>query len=393
MTGAAERMDSRLKARIGIIGAGYWAVNFYLPFLQAHEKASCIGVVRPGERALQALRTEFGLEVASESVEELLMAHCDGVIVSSPHFLHADHAIQALRSGAHVLVEKPLALSTKEAVAIQAAVEQTGMSLTVAHGFNYLPMSTWALDVVQSGRLGEPSFLTGYMASALEATFAGDSSYGRAEIDGVTFETESTTWADPQRGGGYLYGQLCHLLGLSLAFVDRLPAEVFARTRRLSNDVDIDVSASVSFDGGGVGSFTGSGRLPWGVRYPLDLRVVAEKGILSLDFDRERAEVHIGPSAMPLQYESAGEQAFAGRPADLVFDARPGDGLYTCAGPVEFLIGRCLGDDPVNRAPIELGVRTTAILEAAAESGRSGGPVRVSLGRTQVTDQDHDSVV
>jgi predicted dehydrogenase len=369
-----------MKARIGIIGAGYWAVNFYLPFLRAHPQASCIGVVRPGKRALEALRTEFDLEIATDNIDDLLAAGCDGIIVSSPHFLHAQHAILALQHRAHVVVEKPMALSTEDALAIQATVKDTGMSLTVAHGFNYLPMSTWAIDVVRSGRIGKPSFVTGHMASALEAVFAGASSYGRAEIEGVTFEAESTTWADPKRGGGYLHGQLCHLLGLSLAFVDCPPAEVSARTRRLGNDVDIDASVLVMFEDGGLGAFTGSGRLPWGVRYPLELRLVAEHGVVNLDFERERADAYLGPSAMPRDYDAAGEEAFAGRPADLSFDARPGDGLYTCAGPVEFLIETCLGLEPINRAPVELGIRTTIILEAAENSARTGRSIEVPLG-------------
>src|SRR5579863_10138117 len=138
--------DSR--ARIGIVGAGFWAVDFYLPFLEAHPHATCVGVVRPGEAQLAALRTRFHLEVATESVERLLDAGCDGIVVASPHALHAEHAIEALRRGCHVLVEKPMALTTEQARAIESAVAETGMSLSVAHGFNYLEMSAWAIDLV-----------------------------------------------------------------------------------------------------------------------------------------------------------------------------------------------------------------------------------------------------
>jgi predicted dehydrogenase len=364
-----------MKARIGIVGAGFWAVDFYLPFLERHPKATCVGVVRPGETALKALRKRFGLEVATESFDRLLDAGCDGIVVASPHSLHSEHAIHALRRGKHVLVEKPMAVTMEQARAMQSAVRETGMSLTVAHGFNYLRMSTWAIDLVRAGSIGRPLFVTGHMASALAPVLAGESGYGRVEIEGVTFEAESGTWAEAGKGGGYLFGQLSHLLGLALAFVESQPGEVFARARRLPNGVDIDVSVSVSFDDATIGSFTGTGRMPWGMRYPLDLRVVAEEGVLNLDFDRERADAFIGPSGMPADFEWGDEKAFVGRAPDFAFPARAGDGLYTCAGPVEFLIERCLGNDPRNRAPVELGVRVSAILEAAARSALSAQPV------------------
>jgi predicted dehydrogenase len=236
------------------------------------------------------------------------------------------------------------------------------MSLTVAHGFNYLEMSAWRS--------------TWWLTSVL----SGESGYGRVEIEGVSFEAEAATWANARRGGGYLYGQMSHLLGLALAFVDAPPREVFARTRQLPNGVDIDVSVSVGFADETVGSFTGSGGMPWGVRYPLDIRVIGEQSILNLDLDRERADAFIGPSSIPADFEWGGEKAFKGRPPDFAYPARAGDGLYTCAGPAEFLIARCRGEDLPNRAPIGLGVRATAILQAAAASAQSGRPVSADAG-------------
>ena len=362
------------------MGGGFWAAYFYLPFLAKHPEAQCIGVVRPGGAALAALQRLYELDIASEDIDELLAADCDGVIVASPHSLHAEHAIRALHVGSHVLVEKPMALSARDADAIATAVAATGRSLTIAHGFNYMEMSTWAIDLVRSGALGRPISLIGFMASALEAVLAGEAGYGRLDIDGVVFEAEPATWADRAKGGGYLYGQMSHLVGLALAFVEASPANVFARTRLLPNGVDIDTALSVEFADGTLGSFTGSGQLPWGVRYPLDLRIVAERGILNLDFDRERADAFVGPSAMPGDFTWAGEEAFAGRPPDFSYSAQSGDGLYTCAGPVEYLINRCLGRDAINRAPVSLGRRAVEILETASASSTLGRTV--SVGRT-----------
>ena len=54
------------------------------------------------------------------------------------------------------------------------------------------------------------------------------------------------------------------------------------------------------------------------------------------------------------------------------------EGIYTCDGPAQFLVDTCLGRDPVNRAPVDLGVRTVAVMEAAWQSAHSGRLVRVA---------------
>ena len=369
--------DSRDDApvRIGIIGAGFWAVQFYLPFLEEHPSARCVGVVRPGREELRALQDRFELDIASENIADLLSAECDAIIVASPPTLHCEHAIQALRAGAHVLVEKPMGITLTEARELERVVLDTGRGLSVAHGFNYMPMSAWAIDFVQAGRLGRPLSACGYMASALVGLFSGESGYGMINVGGVNFRAERGTWADPAARGGYLYGQLSHLVGLALAFISARPRDVFARAQRLATGVDIDVSVSVQFEDDAIASFIGNGRLPWGVRYPMELRIVGEEGTLSLDFERERADVFLGKSTPPQNYEWKNEVAFSGREPDAALSVEPGDGIYTCAGPVEYLVDCCRGRSPANRAPVELGARAVAILDAANRSLELGEPV------------------
>ena len=87
------------RARIGVIGAGFWASYQYLPFFRDHPDVDLIGAVRKDDQGLDAFRTEFGLEVATSSVAELLAAGVDGVVVSSPHGLHREHAVSSARGG------------------------------------------------------------------------------------------------------------------------------------------------------------------------------------------------------------------------------------------------------------------------------------------------------
>ena len=365
------------QARIGIIGAGYWATSFYLPFLKQHPEAHSVGVVRRDKAGLPELQRAFDLEVATTDVSELLAHGCEGVIVSSPHVLHRVHAEQALSAGAHVLVEKPMTVKLADAQALAAVAQAGGRCLTVAHGWNYSRLATWAVDLVGRGTIGPIRSLTGFMASSLVDLFSGRGGYGRLTIEGFEFEAESATWARAGAGGGYLYGQLSHQLGLALALLRSQPREVYARTVRLENEVDIDVTVSVAFESGAIASFSGTGRLPWGTRYPMEIRLIGEEGVITLDFERDQADAYLVHESDEQEFSlSEGEQAFTGRPPDERLDVRPGEGLYTCDGPAQFLIGRCLGRDVPDRAPAELGVRSVAIMDAAEQSARLGEPVR-----------------
>jgi predicted dehydrogenase len=327
-----------------------------------------VGAVRKDDVGLDSFRREFGLEVATSSVEELLAAGLDGVVVSSPHNLHREHAVAALEAGAHVLVEKPMTLTLADAEALAAAARAAGRTVAVAHGWNWSRLTDWAKEVLVDGRLGRVTSVTGYMSSCLTDLFTGRSGVGVLDVGGFPVDVEAATWADADAGGGYLYGQLSHLLALGLWLVPNEPEDVFARAHLLENGVDLDVHVSVGLEGGVIGSFSGQGHEPWGRRHACDLRIAGEDGVLMLDFDRVQAQ---------LLLEGDKERA-----EWLTFEPEPpaaeADSDYTCDGPAQFLVDTCLGRATVNRAPLDVGIRTVAVMEAAWRSAQSGQVVRTA---------------
>jgi len=78
----------------------------------------------------------------------------DLVDLCVPNDAHGRMAIEALRAGKHVLVEKPIALSTAEADAMVAAARAAGRLLLVAHVLPFFPEFAFALEAVRSGRYG-----------------------------------------------------------------------------------------------------------------------------------------------------------------------------------------------------------------------------------------------
>jgi predicted dehydrogenase len=296
--------------------------------------------------------------------------------------MHREHAIRALEAGCHVLIEKPMTVTLADAQAVQAAAVKADRTLTVAHGYNYMPMSTWAIDLVGSGEVGRPRHLTALMGSSLVGLFSGLDGYGDVEVGGYTFAASPDTWAVADQGGGYLYGQTSHQLGIALALLPATPTSVFARMLRLDNGCDIDVSLSVEFSDGSLATISGNGRVPWGVRTPMSVFLETDGAVLSIDYTNEFARAWADDDReheLPDPDSVDRGYALRGFPPTHEFPVAPGEGLYSCEGPARMLIDRCLERPAPDRAPGELGVRAVAIMEAAFDSARQGAVVPTGL--------------
>ena len=101
--------------RLGFIGAGNWATANHMPVLSAREDVEMAAVCRLGRAELNLVQERFGFSFATEDYQELLSRSLDGVVISTPHGLHYEHARAALGCGLHVMVEKPMGLRAAEA--------------------------------------------------------------------------------------------------------------------------------------------------------------------------------------------------------------------------------------------------------------------------------------
>jgi predicted dehydrogenase len=95
-----------------------------------------------------------GLALHDDYAKMLADPQIDLVDLCVPNDLHGRMAIQALRAGKPVLVEKPIALTLEEADAMVAAAGEAGRPLMVAQVLPFIPEFAFALEAVQSGRYG-----------------------------------------------------------------------------------------------------------------------------------------------------------------------------------------------------------------------------------------------
>jgi predicted dehydrogenase len=340
------------KARIGIIGAGWWAVVNHLPLLKANPDCEIVAVSRPGRAELNAVQRKFDVPHAFEDWREMLEAvTLDGVIVASPHVLHYEHAIAALDKGCHVLVEKPLTTNAADSRDLVARSIAVNREIVVAYGWNFKPWADAAHGLVASGAIGRIEHVALHMASALADLFAGEP---MLETEGQMFRPPPSTWADPARAGGYGWGQLVHALGLLFRITDLAPVSVFALVGKSAAGVDYYDAAVVRFLSGATGALSGSATVPKHRGFQLDIRLFGSEGMLLLDIERERLEVRRRDGI------------------DTIVAIAPGDGAYACERPLTTLVDLCLGRAVTNPATGLIGMRAVETLDALYRSAASG---------------------
>ena len=342
--------------RVGVIGAGSWAVASHLPNLAADPDVRFVAVARKGRDQLERIRSRFGFEHASVDYRDVLAAGVDVCVVSSPAAFHHEHVCAALAAGAHVMCEKPFTIAPDQAWDLVARAAAADRQLIVAFGSNYLPMVTRAralLDEISIGTLEQISIV---MSSTTRELLTNTGSYPNADPDAVP---ENATWTDPAvSGGGYGQAQLTHALGLGLWLTGARVNSAFAYLGS-PLDAPVELHDAIAFrcDGGAVGVLSGgSSHLGAnGNKHALEVRAIGSKGQLQLDLEREIVSVFSD-----------------GREHRL--DVGSGDGLIHCKGPIDALLSAARGDLSANESPGELGARTVEALDLAYRSARSGRP-------------------
>jgi predicted dehydrogenase len=338
------------KARIGIIGAGWWAAANHIPVLKKNPDCEIVAVNRLGATELEKVQQTFGIERGFEDFRAMLdSVPMDGVVVSSPHTLHHEHASAALAKGCHVLVEKPMTTTPKDARDLVAKARQAGREIVIPYGWNFKAWTDQARRLAE--KLGRIEHVVLQMANALDDLFAGRP---MKETEGAMFRPPPSTWADPKGAGGFGWGQLVHPLGLLFRIVELEPREVFALTGKSPAGVDYYDAAAVRFAGGATASLSGAATLPKGRPVQIDLRIFGSEGMLLLDIERERLELRRRDGA------------------DEVIPLQPGDGAYSCEEPLNVLVDLCLGRKTNNSAPGETGMRAVEVLDAMYRSAARG---------------------
>lgn len=340
------------KVNIGVIGAGWWASHSHIPSLLANPHVGTVAVNRPDAEGLEKVAASFpGVKPYLDAAEMLAKEPLHGVVVASPHVMHAEHGRMALSKGLHTLIEKPMATAAADARMLVETAKANNVEIVLPYGWNFRPIVEEAHRLVAEGFIGEVRHVALHMASALADLFAGQP---MLETKEHLFRPPPSTWADPGKAGGYGWGQLTHGLGALFRIVDLDSARVFCRMGLSPAGVDFHDAAVVDFANGATMVLSGAATVPKSRGYQIDIRVFGTEGMLLFDIERPRVEAvrHDGRTR--------------------IVELAPGSGDYETVAPITLLVDLCRGEKIANPADAVVGMRSAVLLDAMYRSAASG---------------------
>jgi predicted dehydrogenase len=252
--------------RFGVIGLGSIGSR-HIKYLNDLEGARLTAVCDAHVELAEEIGRERGVAFFGSYEDLLDSGKVDAVIVATPHFQHPPICLAAFEAGVHVLCEKPLAVSVKQArQVIAAAKRHPELKFSLM-----LQQRTWPIYVemkkrLASGDLGPISRVTWTITDWFRTDAYYASGGWRATWDG--------------EGGGVLLNQCPHNLDLLWWLTGLMPHRVTAVARIGAShpiEVEDDVSAILEYEGGAIGQFiTATGEAPGSNR----LEIAADQGLL-----------------------------------------------------------------------------------------------------------------
>ncbi len=148
-----------MKLKVAQIGVGYWGPNL-LRNLVANSDCEVACVVDLSPERLSYVSSNYPhLNVSDEVSDVLEDSSIDAVIIATPVHTHFSLAFDALASGKHILVEKPMALNVEEINQIKALADKKSLVAMVGHTFLYNSAVRYLKKIIESGELGDLRYI------------------------------------------------------------------------------------------------------------------------------------------------------------------------------------------------------------------------------------------
>ncbi len=186
--------------KVGVIGCGFQG-SLHVECLRALEDVEVVAVCDTETTRLEEVKSTHRVTRGYTDYRDLLEKHdLDLVTICTMPVHHAEMAIAAFDSGAHVLCEKPLAMNAAEGVEMVEAARRAGRFLAVGLNMRFMPNSMAIQSFIRDGGFGRPVYTR------------------------VVASDEIPWWGEHYRrdvsGGGALAASAVHLLDLALYFAD-----------------------------------------------------------------------------------------------------------------------------------------------------------------------------
>lgn len=362
MTAATPASSSKRggRARIGVVGAGWWATEFHIPALLDYPAAELVAIAEPDENRRGATAAHFGLQRAYDGIDALVDSETlDGVIVATPSASHFELAGRALTAGLHVLVEKPMALRAADAWELVRLAEHGGLHLSVGYTYQHTRAAKHITEVITGGRIGDLINVASLFSSSVEAYLRGTPDEYRSQRSFRLTTPRPATYASRAEGGGQAYAQSTHVAGMICRATGLSARSVFAYLNREGLEVDVALSAIIRFDNGASGTLASTGTIPYGQPKQQTICYYGSDGYAVQDLVSGSVEVHCT--------NGWSETVVADGP----------DAAYPQRAPAQHFCDLITGVATTNPADGRSAAKAVEIVEAIHLSAERGCPVAV----------------
>ncbi len=149
--------DASGRVRVGVIGTGAVSQLMHLPILSERADVEVTAISDLDELKARAVAGRFGVPRILDDDALVADDDIDGVVISAPSFLHEGLVAACLRADKHVLVERPLALSSGGVRWVLEQAEHTGRGVVLGMSHRYQPDVSALRALIADGGLGEVS--------------------------------------------------------------------------------------------------------------------------------------------------------------------------------------------------------------------------------------------
>jgi predicted dehydrogenase len=227
--------------RSAIIGCGKMAHVHAQALLNIEETVLVAVQSRSMEKA-KAFATQYKAAPYTDIADMIRSEKVDLVVICTPHPAHKEATVTAFENGAHVLVEKPLAISLDDCDTMIAAGEAAGKQLGMISQRRFLPSCLRIRQAIDAGKLGTP--MLGFVVM-----------YGWRDETYYKSDPWRGSWA--AEGGGVLVNQAPHQLDLLQWFMGSEFDELYGVWSNINHpyiEVDDTAAAIIRFKNGAIGN-------------------------------------------------------------------------------------------------------------------------------------------
>lgn len=230
------------KIKVALIGAGYIA-EYHARGLQSIPDVEIVGVVSKNIDNTKKFALKHKIKDAFDDISPILKNNeIDAVIISTPNHLHAPQAIEFLKNGKDVFIEKPMGLNADEGRQISKVAKEQNQLVMVGHMWRFDTDTNYIKNSIKSGKLGK-IFKT--KAYGIHENWGPSGWFTKKEL----------------AGGGALADMGVHAIDTTRYLLgDPKPIKVYARIATHFGDYDVDDTAiiHITWDNG-VESYIESG--------------------------------------------------------------------------------------------------------------------------------------